>query len=61
LVFLIVLMIVSLAITLLISVVAIVTSTSNGTDWLLTVWNNLKRNRPHRPLSKNLEIPEDKN
>ncbi len=46
-----ILMIASLVLTLLISVVAIVMSTSNGTNWSLEIWNKLKKGRRqnHRP------------
>lgn len=40
-----ILMIASLVLTLLVSVVAIVMSTSNGTNWSLEIWNNLKKGR----------------
>ena len=47
---LIILMIASLALTLIVSVIAIITSTSNGTDWVLRVWNNRKKGKaPRRP------------
>lgn len=59
--FVIIFMIISLVLTVLISVVAIITSTSGGTDWLLNMWHTQqKRMASKEAIPKNTDSSNPK-